>query len=199
MTEQNQTDLKFYFDPACPWAWRTSLWIREVVKVRPVNLEWDFFSLTMINNQAQNLEGLNSPSEKGLRTLVLARRNGGNEAVDKLYLALGKARHENGAKLDDDAVVLEALKQAGLDENLLEQAMSDETTLEEINSSHNKVASDKAFGVPTLVLTQNEQTSQPIYGPVITQVPQGEEAGQLWDHFSWLAMQNDFYELKRNR
>ena len=40
----------FYFDPVCPWAWRTSLWIREVAKVRPINIHWKFLSLEYINS-----------------------------------------------------------------------------------------------------------------------------------------------------
>ena len=31
-----QKEVTFYFDPICPWAWRASLWIREVAKVRPI-------------------------------------------------------------------------------------------------------------------------------------------------------------------
>ena len=40
----NNTDsahhVRFLFDPICPWAFQASLWIREVVKVRPLNIEW---------------------------------------------------------------------------------------------------------------------------------------------------------------
>src|SRR5688572_9431938 len=43
------TEVEFYFDVVCPWAWRTSLWIREVAKVRPITRCWKFLSLEMIN------------------------------------------------------------------------------------------------------------------------------------------------------
>lgn len=199
MNETSQTKVKFYIDPACPWCWRTSLWIRQVEQVRPVKVEWDFFSLSMVNSKSETLAGLNSASEPALRTMVLARREGGNEAVGQLYLAIGKARHEREAKLDDREVILAALNEAELKADLLDRAIADPTTLEEINQSHNYVVGLKAFGVPTLILTKDGQESLPVYGPVITKVPTGEAAGQLWDHSAWLTWQPDFFELKRSR
>lgn len=192
-------NVKFYLDPACPWCWRTSLWIREVAKVRPIAIEWDFFSLSMVNKQADNLAGLNSPSEPALRTLALARRTGGNQAVGDLYLAIGKARHEREAKLDDLEMIRAALQEAKLDEKLLDEALNDPSTIEEINRSHNYIVGQKAIGVPTMVLSQNGKETMPIFGPVITDVPQGEEAGEMWDHVAWLTQRTDFFELKRNR
>jgi len=105
MNTQNQTQVKFYLDPACPWCWRTNLWIREVEQTRPVQVEWDFFSLSMVNKQTESLAGLNSPSEAALRTLVLARRQSGNEGVAHLYLAIGQAHHERKIKLDDQEMI----------------------------------------------------------------------------------------------
>jgi len=37
------------------------------------------------------------------------------------------------------------------------------------------------------------------FGPVITSVPTGEDAGELWDHIAWLATRDDFFEYKRSR
>ena len=35
--------------------------------------------------------------------------------------------------------------------------------------------------------------------PVVTSVPTGEDAGELWDHIAWLAARDDFFEYKRSR
>ncbi len=199
MDTQKQTSVKFYLDPACPWCWRTNLWIRQVEQTRPVQVEWDFFSLSMVNKQSESLAGLNSPSEAALRTLVLARRQSGNAGVARLYLAIGQAHHERKVKLDDHEMIGAALSEAGLAPNLLEQALADPTTLEEINRSHNYVVGLKAFGVPTMILSRDGQESLPVYGPVITEVPSGEEAGQLWDHVAYMTWQPTFFELKRTR
>src|SRR5918912_750331 len=86
--------INFHFDPACPLAWRTALWVREARKVRPVDITWRFFSLEVVNRK----EGVTPDFQKDgswatLRTLALARRQGGNDAVERLYLTLGAAQH----------------------------------------------------------------------------------------------------------
>ena len=73
----NQTSLRFYFDPVCPWAWRTSLWIREVAKVRPLSIEWDILSLQAVNKGKDSLKETHFKSEKGFRIMALLRRKYG--------------------------------------------------------------------------------------------------------------------------
>jgi hypothetical protein len=53
----------------------------------------------------------------------------------------------------------------------------------------------KAFGVPMISI--NGQRG--FFGPVITAVPTGEDAGELWDHIAWLSGREDFFEYKRSR
>ena len=52
-----------------------------------------------------------------------------------------------------------------------------------------------AFGVPTISV----EGKRGFFGPVITSVPSGEDAGELWDHIAWLANRTDFFEYKRSR
>lgn len=194
-----QKEVTFYFDPVCPWAWRASLWIREVAKVRPIKIHWQFLSLAAVNAGQDSLKEAHSQSEASFRAMALARRSGGEEAVDKLYLALGKARHERKEELNKAEVIEAALKEAGLDAALLSQALDDPSTLDEVQRSHSSVVGRKGFGVPTLVVKDGDRESPAMFGPVISKVPQGEEAGQLWDRVEWLMWQPDFFELKRNR
>ncbi|MDQ5816166.1 MAG: DsbA family protein, partial [Actinomycetota bacterium] len=59
--------VRFHFDPACPWAWQTSKWIREASRVRDLDIEWRFFSLKMVNSDRPEEADI-SPA---LRTLAL--------------------------------------------------------------------------------------------------------------------------------
>lgn len=198
MAEQNK-EVTFYFDPVCPWAWRASLWIREVAKVRPITLRWQFLSLSAVNAGKDSLKDTHSMSESGFRLMALARRSGGEEAVDKLYLALGEARHDRKEDISTKETLEAALAEAGLDKSLLTEALEDNSTFDEVEKSHARAIELKGFGVPTLVLKEGDRESPAMFGPVISQVPQGEEAGQLWDRIEWLMWQPDFYELKRGR
>ena len=45
------TDVEFHFDVMCPWAYQTSLWIREAAYQRDIRLSWSFFSLEEVNRE----------------------------------------------------------------------------------------------------------------------------------------------------
>jgi len=66
----------FYLDTACPWSWRKSVWMREVMKVRDLDVHWKFFSLEEVN-KANNPDAPTRPghleSRNTFRTMVLAR------------------------------------------------------------------------------------------------------------------------------
>lgn len=184
----------FYLDTACPWSWRTSVWIREVAKVRPVDVHWKFFSLEEVNKPTGGVRDGHIASRRTFRTMVLVRRRHGEEGVDRLYEVFGRTRHEEKRDLDE-ATVRGCLEQAGLAPGLLDEALADPSTEEEYLAEHREVAAKGCFGVASLVI----DGSAPVFGPVVVPVPTGEEAGELWDHVKALSTRRDFFELKRPR
>jgi predicted DsbA family dithiol-disulfide isomerase len=192
------TSINFHFDPLCPLAWRTALWIREAREVRPVNVTWRFFSLELVNRK----EGVTPDYQKdgswaAHRTLVLARRQGGNDAVERLYLALGSAQHGRRESIKDVEVIRAAAKQAELDPGIVDAALADESTIQDVLADHEEaVRRYRAFGVPTIAI---EGSDTGFYGPIIQFVPRGEDAGELWDYTSWALRQPNLFELKRDR
>lgn len=191
------TSLRFHFDPLCPWAWQSSKWIREVEKVRDVEIEWRLFSLQLINqNKDDALADVRVKGTPALRTLALVRRVGGNRAVGRVYEALGKLIHEDSSEELDQGVVRSSLAHSGLDASLVDRALNDDSTMEDVRAEHEAAVSEVgAFGVPTIVLA----TGQGMFGPVIAKAPVGEAAGGLWDHVEWLIRQEGLFELKRER
>ncbi len=172
--------------------------MRQVRQVRPVEVRWRFFSLEEINKGEGEVDWENGRSAPVLRLLALVRRRHGDEAVDRLYTALCRARFEREEKLDDPAVCEAALEEAGLDRGLRAAALADPTTREEVAAEHAAIVEDReAFGVPTLALDGGEGPE--MFGPVIDPVPQGEAAGELWDRVFWLMRQPGFFEVKRAR
>jgi predicted acyl esterase len=168
-----------------------------VQKVQPLDVEWKVFSLSEMNRGNDPLAAEHAQSDAVLRALVLARRVGGNDAVDRLYLTLGQARHDRRENLKDEGVIEAALEGAGLDRALLRRALDDPSTDDAVWSEHREaVEKYDAFGVPWLVLAGQRIG---FFGPVIDQVPTGEAAAELWRHTSWMIQQPYLYELKRER
>ena len=187
----------FYLDTACPLSWRTSVWMREVMKVRDLDVHWKFFSLEEVNKKA-NPDAPTRPghleSRNTFRTMVLARRKFGEEAVNKLYHEFGTAKHEEKKDLSEDQVKL-CIEKAGFSPSLLDEALADDSTREEYLAEHKAANGRGAFGVATLEI----DGSEPVFGPVIIPVPRGEEAGELWDHVAAMSTKQYFFELKRTR
>jgi 2-hydroxychromene-2-carboxylate isomerase len=46
----SSADVRFYFDPVCPFAWMTSKWVRMVAARRDYRADWRFISLRLINS-----------------------------------------------------------------------------------------------------------------------------------------------------
>ena len=197
-TQAETQTLRFLFDPACPWAWRTSLWVRNARERRPIDVEWGLYSLEYANREGMDERYLPlvRRSRPALRLLHLAREQGGNDAVDRLYLALGRARHERDEQLDDPEVLGAALSEAGLDPALLGRAQAETQLDETLREGYEAAEATGAFGVPTLYFGGS---GAPYFGPVIDPAPEGEEAAQLWDNLYGIASRPYFYELKRPR
>jgi 2-hydroxychromene-2-carboxylate isomerase len=190
----DSTHVIFYFDPLCPWAWLTSLWVREVRRHRPLEIEWKFFSLTGANDNDDKWHG-------PLRIAALARREGGNDAVDRAYLALGRLFHErpDSYELIDDLadVARPYLEDVGLNASLATRALADPTTTGDVLTEHREAAEQLgAFGVPWLLVDGDEVG---FFGPVIGELLRGDEAIELWDHFRFMSTRPYLYELKRGR
>ena len=54
------TAVEFHFDPMCPFAYQTSLWIRDVREQLGIAIDWRFFSLEEVNRS----EGQKHPWER---------------------------------------------------------------------------------------------------------------------------------------
>ena len=90
------TDIHFYFDPVCPFAWMTSKWVRMVQAQRSYSVDWRFISLRQINAHIDYDTHFPPEYEAGhdaglrlLRLLDLTREQHGREMVGTLYAALG--------------------------------------------------------------------------------------------------------------
>lgn len=196
MTER----VRFYFDPICPWCYRTSRWVHRLEERDVLEVDWGLFSLELQNagKEPEELAAAHARSTRTLRTAVAVRDVGGDTAVGAFYKAIGKRFHEQGEPLEDPATVEAALADAGLDRALCQKAMADDSTADRMASEHRELCDrTRSFGVPTIVLDGGDGPA--IFGPVISEVPDDDDGEELWRHVSWLARYENFAELKRDR
>ena len=90
------TDIRFYFDPVCPFAWMTSKWVRLVQEQRDYTVDWRFISLRLVNADVDYDSHFPADYEVGhtaglrlLRVAARVRAEHGRDAVGPLYAAFG--------------------------------------------------------------------------------------------------------------
>lgn len=196
--------VEFYFDPACPWCWVTSRWLLLVSNKREIDITWRPFSLAMKNGKLDKTEDDNPYTKKQLashrvlRIMVAAAEQHGVSLADS-YTAFGIKHHTAGFNYDDEWITT-TLEELNLPAELIkagEDHSLDTHLQSELDSAIEVVGED--VGVPTIVFTNDDDTKQGYFGPVIMELPEMDEALKLWDGLSSLATVKSFYELKRSR
>ena len=177
MSERDVAD--FWFDPLCPFAWNTSRCILEVEKVRTIEVRWHVMSLSVLNEGRDLPDDYHAMMGRAwgpVRVIVAARELHGEEYVKPLYDAMGTLVHPGGEK-DVSVVIAKALAEVGLPAELAAYAQSDEYDTQ-WRARHEEGIRQVGQEVGTPVVAFNGTA---FFGPVITRVPSGEEAGKLWD------------------
>lgn len=192
-----KTSVDFWFDPICPFAWATSRWILEVEKVRDISVDWHVMSLAVLNEgkdvDADYRKGLES-AWGPVRVIIAAAAAHGPGVIGELYTAMGELIHFEGVK-DGGEVIVRALERVGLPAELARAGGSDDHDAA-LRASHEEGISKVGQDVGTPVVALNGTA---FFGPVITRVPTGEEAGRLFDASVTLASFPYFFEIKRTR
>ena len=185
----------FHFDIMCPYAFQTSLWIREVRDQLGIEIDWRFFSLEEVNR----VEGKKHPWEREwsygwsmMRIGALLRRKD-PELLDRWYLTAASALHVHGRKAHTPEVARELLAEVGLDPGLVDQAIGDDATHDEVRADHDRVLEFGGWGVPVLVF--DDDTA--LFGPVVMDPPTGDAAVRLWDLVCGWREFPHLYEIQR--
>jgi predicted DsbA family dithiol-disulfide isomerase len=187
----------YYFDPACPFTWRTSRWLVSVAPERDVTVRWRAFSLSILNGDdtPEEYRPMMAASSRALRLVEALAADRRNDDVAAFYTEIGNRTFEAGEMLTDDIVVA-AAEAAGVEDpkRILDDASWDEA----VRSSHDTAFSSAGpdIGSPVLAI---EGAPRGVHGPIIDEVPAREEALVIWDAVVPLARSATFFEVKRGR
>jgi 2-hydroxychromene-2-carboxylate isomerase len=188
------TSVDFHFDVMCPYAYQTSKWIRSVRDQLGIEVNWRFFSLEEVNR----VEGKKHPWERDwsygwslLRIGALLRRTSMAD-LDRWYEIAGRTLHEEGRRPHRPEVARHLLVELGLDPDLVDQAIADTTTHDDVKADHDRVVAAGGYGVPTLFFDDHC-----LFGPVLVDPPTGDAAVRLWRAVTaWLEFP-DLFELQQ--
>lgn len=193
----------FWFDTSCPYCWITSRWVKEVEKVRDVEVTWVPMSLSILND-GRDIPAAYADRMKanwGPARVFAAVATEAPEKLDALYTAMGTRIHNEGAVEnpseygDYNGVIVDSLAEVGLDAAYIEVADTEQWD-EALKKFHQSAMDEVGDDVGTPVIKLGDTA---FFGPVLTRIPRGEEAGEIFDASVKLASYPHFYEIKRSR
>jgi hypothetical protein len=209
-------DIRFYFDPVCPFCWLTSKWVRMVQAERDLSVEWRFISLRLINEHIDydahfppEYEAGHTAGLRLLRVAARAREEHGVEAVDALQAALGAHIFDAAPPADGTGQAADGrrhgtreflepvLREARLPTELAD-ALDDTSWDDTVRADGDEALALTGKDVGTPIIHFEPPDGVAFFGPVISRLPEPEQAGELWDHVVGLARFPGFAELKRS-
>jgi hypothetical protein len=209
-----EADIHFYFDPVCPFAWMTSTWVRLVQSQRDYTVDWRFISLRLLNSEVDYESHFPPEYEAGhtsglrlLRVISRARAEHGRAIVGPMYEALGRRIFDSvplpvPAAGEPDvrgtpSFLAPVLAELSLAQDLVE-ALDDDSFDLGIRAETDEALALTGKDVGTPIIHFQPPAGVAFFGPVISRLPNEEEAVQLWDHVVGLAAFPGFAELKRS-
>ncbi len=178
----------------------TARWVVEgVASQRELNIVWQPISLLFKNEPDPDSEYYAAVvgSHRMLRVMEALRTAEGEDAAFRWYWLCGTRIHQDQ---DRDFSLADALAELGYDPALA-AAADDEKWDADIRTRMDAglalVGDD--VGTPIIAFTPDDGVTRGIFGPVMSNIPTGEQALAVWDAMEAFTTMDGFWELKRTR
>ncbi len=174
---------------------------------------FNFIALKVLNGDADyaefpdGYEAYHTAGYRQLRLLARVREDLGNEATGRLYGELGIRTHtqqlsstypDQPLETVSNSVMVDALAAAGLPAEFL--AAADDTGFDGLLKGETAEALSRTgpdVGTPIITLDPDGKALS-FFGPVLSEIPRGTAAVELWELVEKLAHVPGFAELKRS-
>lgn len=184
-----------HVDPSCPFAWITSRWLAEVeASGRDVDVTYALVSLSVVND-GRDIDdwyrAFNDRAWAPARVAAAVLDAHGSTGLRAYYEAFGALHHVEGQRY----AITEALERADLDTSFADvshQTEWDDTLRTLTAQALEPVQAD--VGTPVLHVG-----AAGFFGPVLSAIPRGAAAVELFDATIALARHPEFLEYKRGR
>ncbi|MEE9416135.1 MAG: hypothetical protein V3V01_12695 [Acidimicrobiales bacterium] len=177
----------------------TARWVVDIAEERDLKVEWKPISLLFKNEtqpDSDHYEAVKT-THGMLRVMESVRAEVGSGPIKDYYFQLG-ARIHHDKNLDFD--IADALTAAGLDP--AHAAAADDESFdvairESMDDGLGLAGND--IGTPLIAKVNSKGVRSAYFGPVITRVPDHDDALKLWDALGAMMDIDGFWELKRTR
>jgi hypothetical protein len=199
--------VEVFVDPSCPWAFITSLWLKEVAPHRELDLVWRSFCLeirddygvapTIAEERRVAVIAAHALSHRMLRIMEAAKARHGADVVEPLLMAWGPRFFPRDATRNE-SILGACVSACGLDAGLL--AAADDEHWDEPIIESTELAYE--YGGPktqTPTILVHEDPPHGFKGPVMAPAPTGDAALHLWDALLVLSREPGFFEFTRPR
>jgi 2-hydroxychromene-2-carboxylate isomerase len=194
--------IEFFFDPMCPWAYICSRWIKEVQKEIPLDVRWRFLSLSYLNKDNELDARHKEMHRTGARLLRMAsyiENSLGQGALDQWYTLVAKEIHVNSNISKIEELLPQILKKMGVDDPQDYMAsLADETIDSRLIKDTEDALERAGKDLGTPIITFEPPSGYSFFGPVLSKIPRGREAVQLFEHVYAIGTFEGFNELKRS-
>lgn len=186
-----------WLDPVCPFSWNTARWLRAVAEKTGAVVDWQLMSLAVLN------EGRELPppqqarmrdSQKIGRLMAAIARERGVAGWTAAYFAFGE-RYFDRSEPIDDGLIGHLLAAAGA-RHTTAAVIADESLDELVRRGHRagQDALGETGGSPIIRIDGHA-----FFGPVLTALPEPNEAIAMFDAIATLAAVPQFSQLQRPR